>query len=300
MIAHSSQPNGLILEIQSAAIDPKVNVAALLRKAKVAAVKLGQTDFTSWLDQEIDGYSCTYDELPDYRKTNGSLKVQNPYHGLVPFIIRDEKVEDLVTRTPTFQGVSTLQALIEKTTKQDTLSYQLPPGHRNILMDMMEVPLEPVLIVSASQIEIVLSRVTSMILNWSLELEQAGILGEGMSFTMNEKAKAAPITQNFYNSNIGTAGSVSGEAHVQNNQSTIVAPINNQILSEFILESRKVSQLLPDEVRPQIEEELSSLEGDVSEESKRRHLLSIKNILEGASGGVAAQGILALLGALLG
>ena len=88
---------GLILEIQAAAIAKDVNVSNLLRKAKVAAVKLNQRDLVAWIDAEIDGYQCSFNELPEYRKTRGTLKVQNPFSGLIPVIISDQKSEELLT-----------------------------------------------------------------------------------------------------------------------------------------------------------------------------------------------------------
>ena len=56
----------LLREIQNAAIDSKTDLASLLRKCKVLAIRLGSADFRKWVDDELSGYKSTGD-LPDYR-----------------------------------------------------------------------------------------------------------------------------------------------------------------------------------------------------------------------------------------
>jgi hypothetical protein len=46
----------LILQIQEAALDSKSSVTDALRKAKIACVKLGLTEFGNWVDLELTGY----------------------------------------------------------------------------------------------------------------------------------------------------------------------------------------------------------------------------------------------------
>jgi hypothetical protein len=56
----------LLREIQSDAINSNVNVSDLLRKCKILAYRLGNDDFKSWVDFELNGYGST-DSLPNYR-----------------------------------------------------------------------------------------------------------------------------------------------------------------------------------------------------------------------------------------
>ena len=62
----------LLHEIQNLAVDSKTDVAMLLRKCKILAVRLGNTDFNRWIEKELNGYTDRA-ELPEYRK----LKVQS-------------------------------------------------------------------------------------------------------------------------------------------------------------------------------------------------------------------------------
>ena len=56
----------LLRAIQSDAIDSKTNLASLLRKCKVLAARLGNAEFGTWVDNELNGYKPD-DNLPEYR-----------------------------------------------------------------------------------------------------------------------------------------------------------------------------------------------------------------------------------------
>lgn len=56
----------LLRDIQDSAIDEGSQVATLLRKCKVLAVRLGSKEFGRWVDNELNGYE-DLDELPSYR-----------------------------------------------------------------------------------------------------------------------------------------------------------------------------------------------------------------------------------------
>jgi AbiTii len=53
-------------DIQDAAIDANADVIVLLRKCKVLAARLGNSDFKNWVEHELNGYPSK-DELPEYR-----------------------------------------------------------------------------------------------------------------------------------------------------------------------------------------------------------------------------------------
>jgi len=56
----------LLSEIQADVTEANADIAAVLRKCKVLAVRLGSKDFQSWIDYELNGYPSK-DETPDYR-----------------------------------------------------------------------------------------------------------------------------------------------------------------------------------------------------------------------------------------
>ncbi|MDR6798226.1 hypothetical protein [Acinetobacter calcoaceticus] len=57
----------LLREIQKDAVNSNVSVSDLLRKCKILAYRLGNEDFKSWVDFELNGYESD-DLLPEYRK----------------------------------------------------------------------------------------------------------------------------------------------------------------------------------------------------------------------------------------
>ena len=73
----------------------------------------------------------------------------------------------------------------------------------------MEFPFRPALEVSRSSYVAILDKVRNTILNWSLKLEADGILGEGLTFSQQEKKTAAekepelrPLVTVYVNNNV--------------------------------------------------------------------------------------------------
>lgn len=75
----------LIEQLQLGAVDGTAPITDLLRRAKLAAVKLKTQDFATWVDLEITGYT-DQPAVPDYRLVRGILKFLNPYHGWQPIL----------------------------------------------------------------------------------------------------------------------------------------------------------------------------------------------------------------------
>lgn len=57
----------LLREIQNDAVNSNVKVSDLLRKCKILAYRLGNTDFKNWVESELNGYPKDLEELPEYR-----------------------------------------------------------------------------------------------------------------------------------------------------------------------------------------------------------------------------------------
>lgn len=108
----------LLKDIQSATIDANADVIVLLRKCKVLAARLGNSDFKSWVEYELNGYPSK-DELPQYR----ILKVQSHGHFSGPFgsgyknvpippRCLPEKWRDLASRAYLTESISAYNALL--------------------------------------------------------------------------------------------------------------------------------------------------------------------------------------------
>jgi len=110
----------LLREIQDAAIDSKTDLASLLRKCKVLAVRLGSADFRKWVDDELSGYKST-DDLPDYR----ILHVNSKGHfagafgsGInnadLPLFCIPEEYRESMSRANIMEPVAAIEALVSK------------------------------------------------------------------------------------------------------------------------------------------------------------------------------------------
>ena len=143
----------------------------------------------------------------------------------------------------------------------------------------------------------------NILLNWSLQLEQEGILGEGFAFTREEKkaAEGSPQQATYYITGPTQFHQGTGTAIQINNP-----PLDLAAVSAFIESLRKqLPKLeLDEDVKSEIVAEVASVAAQVSSPKPKQSILreglgSLRNILEGAGGGVAAQ-LLIQLGQILG
>jgi hypothetical protein len=141
-----------------------------------------------------------------------------------------------------------------------------------------------------------LDAVRTIILNWSLKLEEDGILGEGLVFTPKEKKAAENIPQNVTN----FYGPVqSSQIQQQTTDSSQVMNIQQADLSDIkdFLEAiqKEIKELkLSDESWRELEAEIKTAEVQISSPKPKHRIIreslsTIRHILETAAGGVGAK-----------
>jgi hypothetical protein len=201
--------SSLVLELQAAAMDPDAKVADILRKALVVATKLGISEFRDWCELELQGYEEP--NLPPYRRLQGQIKAFNPYNGWIPVVFPNPEVAEQLSSREIGQSIGELERMLDHNDDQNT--FQIPFPH-DLLMSLFGRTREsglgmvPTLLINRTQIFRVLEAIRNTVLEWSLKLEQSGILGEGMTFTREEVQKAAMVTYNIQ-SFTGILGNVS-------------------------------------------------------------------------------------------
>ena len=205
----------LVLQLQQLATDNNTDIMELLRKALLVAAKLGLRPFRDWANQELQGYGTSH--VPEYRHVHAELKVDNPYHGLIPFLIDDKEMMEAICNVPIQEPIGSLVDLMEiRYEDKGHLRVPMSPQQKLILMRMQDnfVQLEPVRTIGRNQVAAILDAVRTKILNWSLQLEADGVIGEGMTFSAEEKQRAqSSITiENFQ----GIIGDVSSSTVTQN------------------------------------------------------------------------------------
>jgi len=209
-------PSSVVRELQQLASDGTSDVGDVLRKAMIVASKLSLADAEGWLKSEMKGYQPG-EEVPEYRKVVATLKVVNPYHGLQPLYL-DAELDELLTHFKLPDSVTSLSSLVRRSEASNKhLMFPIPPKFKVRMLQELDLPVEPVRVVDSTNLEAIIEAVRTRILEWSLELEREGILGENMTFTEAEKELATASTT-IHIANVGNLQHVSG--NVSNSEVT--------------------------------------------------------------------------------
>lgn len=206
--------DSIVVELQRLASDESHSITDLLRKALLVASKLKLAEFGEWATSELQGYEKG--DVPAYRRVRAELKADNPYHGLVPFILPDkmaDKLCDIQLRDP----IGSLVDLLSNP-KRGALIMPFSPDVAATLMEMQDEigRLYPTRTIARNQIASILDVVRTTVLQWSLKLEQEGILGSGISFSKNEQEIAARTMHVKIENFQGILGDVTGSNVTQN------------------------------------------------------------------------------------
>ena len=281
--------SSIVIELQKELLDKDCDILQSLRKAHIIASKLNLKEFDNWILCELNGYKTEDENFPDYRRMKGTLKAKNPYRGWIPAVVTDLNGEPLFNTTPIFDSISALID-IEKKAKDGQFYYSYPPELSMKINSYARTPtyMEIALFISTVYVKEAIDKVKNCLLEWTLELERKGILGENMTFDENETASAKEIPQqtNYY---YGTVinGNVSGSQITSGNNNIITYNADNvsEALKE-IQESLKKENLTKDDMESALE-----LLGDIStklEQNKKPSI--IKSALVGLKDFVLATG----------
>lgn len=303
MLGLNQTSSPLVIQLQEAAMDHRSSVSSLLTKAKVAAAKLRLGQLLSWIAFEINGYGN--EEVPEYRTMSAIPKLLNPYNGMIPILGDDPKLMKLLGIARTGQSVAELEKLVEG--KPQRLQMAFPPRLQAFVQQNMDlpIPMQGFWIIGSNQIEGILNIVRQNILDWSLELEDAGVLGQGLTFSATEKAAAMSVTNNFHGSNIGVFGSVTDHAAVTNNQGAVHSNIAQGDIRALVDQIQASQIHLPEAVQKDIARPLSTLKEQSAMSTPNQStvagaLKSIKTVCEGASGNLIASGVTTMIANIMG
>ncbi|QAR46940.1 hypothetical protein EQG67_14775 [Kosakonia cowanii] len=203
----------MVLRFQRMALDNQSSTPDLLRTAKAIAVKLQLADVAKWIDYELDGYPEDV-TLPDYRITKGKLMGLNPINGPIPMSVSNAQHENML-RTVHIKAPLTELARAYND-PEATMIFSFPTEYSHQLQqnkpEFLRFPL--IQQIGQSKMLNVVEKVRNRLLDWSLELEQQGILGENLQFSQQDKDKAPMTVNNFnFNGNINNAGVIGADNH---------------------------------------------------------------------------------------
>lgn len=169
----------------------------------------------------------------------------------------------------------------------------------------MELPLQPALVVSGAQIQGIIESVRNVVLDWSLRLEAQGILGEGMTFSKEEKAAAGNVTYQVQNL-------IHNMSHSQIQQDSS----GSQVIADGQVDYQKIDSVLEQilkriddlglnhDQKGEISADVATIQAQVKSPKPksavaREALRSLRSILENAAASAAAAEILAKVKELL-
>lgn len=210
-----------VLELQKEVLSPNCDIVNVLRKAHLTAVKLKLSDFDQWIQYELNGYTDK-ESCPEYRKVRGTLKYFNQYYGWYPIIIPNNEIEKIICERKISNSISEIVSLSDSS--ENDILMKLSGAECAFLDEKCNalIPLNYALQVPSIAFKDIEEKVKNAILEWTLELDAEGIVGENMMFTDKEKDWATNIPQtvnNYYgptsvmNSSSGNAQIVSGNGN---------------------------------------------------------------------------------------
>lgn len=195
---------GIVFELQNAALDEEVGLESLLRKAYLIAKKLKLSRFEEWLKHEQNGYE-EY-EIPEYRRVSGQVKGLNNRGRWIPVMFHSVAAEERFATTKLPSSIAQLMDLYKRN-EEFTVGLAFSVEENQLLVKSCGHDTKYVLEVGKDQIYAILGTVRNVILEWSLDLEQKGIIGEKLSFTEKEKITAIQdcANINYYNYIMGNS-----------------------------------------------------------------------------------------------
>lgn len=199
----------LILQIQRAALDSKSSLTDALRRAKVASTKLGLTEFGNWVDLELRGYiDKRVSEIPAYRKLFGRPEGYDPYQGWQPIMFEDSKTEKVFSFAPVGMAIFAIEESLKGTSATGVFEFPYPADLANKLRKAIRHNGELRIRLGVPAVAGIIDAARNILLNWTIEMEEQGILGNDLTFSQDEREKSTKITEAVVNNiHIGQVGS---------------------------------------------------------------------------------------------
>lgn len=191
--------------MQQACLNDAIPCSSLLLKAYAIAMKLGMKDTAEIFSHELNGYKdADKNILPEYRRVLVNTEAYDAYYDRWIPVTFPSKSE--FNKHSVVESITEIEKIDQ--TKCDTLEVRLNADAQKIIhkvTNMTEYMLVHQ-IFAAAQATSILQKVRKVILDWSLELQSKGILGENLEFSDVEISKAKDIPA----INITINGNVSG------------------------------------------------------------------------------------------
>jgi hypothetical protein len=233
--------SSIILELQAEAMDADTNLGSLLRKSLAVATKLQLNEWITWCKSELNGYPIGT-TVPKYRMVQGEVMMFNPYNGVWMQFVGLRPVHSAC-----YQSVAEVQDL---TNSDGMIGQAVAPEQYARFTDIIT---PPKLILAKTSLVGILDAVRNTILDWTLRLEADGVMGEGMTFSQQEKKTVMKNETNYHIGNFnGVLGNVSGGNLQIGNYKQIDAELKAAKIPDS--ERKELKQLMEELPKASVEE----------------------------------------------
>lgn len=287
----------MVLELQREAYQQHTSVSVLLRKAYILSKKFKVVEFSSWVNMELNGYK-EKDEVPEYRIVHGEIKALNPYHGYIPAYFQQE-INELISKKNIAIPITEIEMLVEQGKNNGgVLMYNLPSVAQHMLMNLSQAEFQFSLHIPVSHFNRILDKVRNVILEWTMRLDEEGVLGEGMTFSEKEKEIAVKSTTPVINL-IGTMINSQLQQNTEHSTQTLkMEEFKVESLNSLIIDLIKLQEEVKEpELKQELASEIEVLQSQVKSPKPKQEIIkealkSVRNIAEGTTGSLVATGIL--------
>ena len=293
--------SSIVLELQEAAYTSNTSLSELIRKAYFIAKKLDLESQSEWLRKELNGYK-EGDDIPEYRILNSSIQAK-AWNGWIS-VIDPSGFFDSLKKVPCVHSIGEVEVIYQA---EGTAYMKYPDTTIQLLMEATRNDTDFRGKIPVNEYLRVLDTVRNDILDWALDLEKKGILGENLSFTKAEVMKA----QNIYSTTNNYNGDMTKSQIHNNNSGQLITNYNETLdpclLKEFIEELKERKNLInfdSSESRIDFEKQITIVNEEVNsavpQNGKIFSALSIiKKIIEKVTSDIITRGILHTLHQLM-
>lgn len=226
--------SSLVLELQQLAANGSTSVAELLRRSRMVATKLNLVEMNAWIESEMHGYSLDVD-LPSYRVLKGELVARNPVNGILMPLRFEPKLTQNISTIAMRDSVGKIVELATSADAEIDVRFdnEVEAGIRLMMSEFHRAWVIPFARLYGCQLLGVLDTVRNKILDWSLQLESMGILGENLTFSETEKlAASTTFTINNFSGNLNAvSNSTLSSSNISQRNSSVVKGDKESLLA---------------------------------------------------------------------
>lgn len=185
----------MVLDLQKHILESDRSIADLLHVALAIATKLNLEDVTKWIEQELKGY-VDIRKVPSYRNVSGTpvaLNTLGQWEKMLVYNLEPDVLQQILTFHVHYP-ITEIENIVNQNVRAYVITYDEQAQH--MLMNAMNIPTIPGVQIDSGKLKTILTSVKKILLEWALNLEKTGILGENMFFSDKEKQLASNFSIN--------------------------------------------------------------------------------------------------------